>query len=349
MRRFTRRSLAIGLAFFSAVAMQQTVFAAGDKEPVIGIVAIDLQNSFFLRMEKAGNEAAADYHVKTIWQGSEGSLEKEISIIENFVNQGVDAILIDPLDRNGVKAAIAKAKAKNIPVIAMGNKVDGDGNYNTLYPDYKNVGVVARALATKLGGKGQIALLIGSKGNYVSDTREQGFRDTIKKEFPGIQLVGVEPTNWDGSRSANAMQTWLATYPNLKGVACISDSMCLAAKAIADASGRQIAFAGYDGDEEMSPYINDGSTVIDVLTGAYRVGYWNVAVAARLAKGEKLPQDLYMPTYFIMSAKTAQELKAKGLSVPSITPDQAKAQAVGYRAQMGPSLADSALTTSASK
>jgi len=344
---FGYRKVALSAAFVVASSlMGSAAFAAGDKVPVVGIVAIDLQNSFFVRMRQAGDEAAKDYGVKAIWQGSEGSLEKEISNIENFVNQGVDIILVDPLDRSAVAAAVQKAKAKHIPVIAMGNKVDGNWNYNTLYPDYSNMSVVARALGKRLDGKGEVALLIGGKGNYVSDTREQAFRDVMKNEFPNIKIVGVEPTNWDSSRSANAVQTWLSTYPDLKGIACFADSICVAAKAIADASGRKIAFASYEGDLEMFPSVADGSTVIDVLNGASRVGYWNVAAAARIVRGAKYSSDLYMPTYFVMSDKTAAEMKSKGLTVPYITPEKAKAEAMNYRAQMGPKLPDSALTVS---
>lgn len=330
-----------------ASAVTPASFAADKKTPVIGIVAIDLQNSFFVRMRQAGDEAGKDYGVKTIWQGSEGSLEKEISNIENFVNQGVDVILVDPLDRAAIAAAVQKAKAKNIPVIAMGNKVDGNWNYNTLYPDYSNMSTVARALGQKLDGKGEVALLIGGKGNYVSDTREKAFRDVIGKEFPGIKLVGVEATNWDSSRSSDAVQTWLSTYPDLKGIGCFADSICVAAKAIVDANGRKIAFASYEGDPEMFPYVADGSNVVDVLNGAYRVGYWNIAVAARIAKGAKYDTDLHMPTYFVTSDKTASELKAKGLTFPYITPAKAAVVAKDYRNEMAPSKPDSAMTVAA--
>ena len=332
-------------AVMLALLASTPAFAA-EKEPVVGVVAIDLQNSFFVRMRQAGDEAAKDYGVKVIWQGSEGSLEKEISNIENFVNQGVDIILVDPLDRAAIATAVQKAKAKNIPVIAMGNKVDGNWNYNTLYPDYSNMSTVARALGQKLGGQGEVALLIGGKGNYVSDTREKAFRDVMSKEFPGIKLVGVEATNWDSSRSADAMQTWLSTYPNLKGVGCFADSICVAAKTIADSNGRQISFVSYEGDPEMFPYVSDGSNVVDVLNGASRVGYWNIAVAARLVKGAKYPVDLYMPTYFVTTDKTAGELKAKGLTFPYITPEKAAIVAKDYRAEMAPSKPDSAMTVS---
>ena len=175
-------------------------------EPVLGLAAIDLQNSFFVRMKEAGDVAAKDYKVKTVWQSAEGSLEKQVGIVENFINQKVSAILVDPLDKTALIPVIKKAEDAGIPVVTMGNKVEA-GQYSTLYPDYVNMTTVAKALGLKMGGKGQAGLLIGSRGNYVSDTRERAFTDVMKKEFPDIQVVGIEPTNWDAGKATNAAQT----------------------------------------------------------------------------------------------------------------------------------------------
>lgn len=314
------------------------------QEKVLGLAAIDLQNSFFVRMKEAGDVAASDYGVKTTWQSAEGSLEKQVSIIENFINQGVSAILIDPIDKNAVIPVIKKAAAAGIPVITMGNKVEAGSNYSTLYPDYDNMSMVARALGKSLGGKGEVALLVGSRGNFVSDTREKGFVETLKKEFPDIKVVGIEPTGWDAAKATNAAQTWLTTYPDLKAIGCISDSLCLAADSVASAMGTPLLYGGYDGDAEMKPLIDDGKMVMDVLTGAYRVGYWNIAVAARLANGEKLPQDLYMPTYFVTSDATAAKLKADGLTFEYINTDKEAVEAKNYTEQLGPKVPATAMT-----
>ncbi|WP_136625408.1 sugar ABC transporter substrate-binding protein, partial [Mesorhizobium norvegicum] len=311
---------------------------------VLGLAAIDLQNSFFVRMKEAGDVAAADYGVKSTWQSAEGSLEKQVSIIENFINQGVSAILIDPIDKNAVIPVIQKATAAGIPVITMGNKVEAGSNFSTLYPDYDNMSMVARALGKSLGGKGEVALLVGSRGNFVSDTREKGFVETLKKEFPDIKVVGIEPTGWDAAKATNAAQTWLTTYPDLKAIGCISDSLCLAADSVASSMGTQLLYGGYDGDAEMKPLIDDGKMVMDVLTGAYRVGYWNIAVAARLANGEKLPQDLYMPTYFVTSDATAAKLKADGLTFEYINTDKEAVEAKNYTEQLGPKVPATAMT-----
>ncbi|ATN37293.1 LacI family transcriptional regulator (plasmid) [Rhizobium sp. ACO-34A] len=314
------------------------------EEKVLGLAAIDLQNSFYVRMKEAGDVAASDYGVKSTWQSAEGSLEKQVGIIENFINQGVSAILIDPIDKNAVVPVIEKATAAGIPVITMGNKVEAGENYSTLYPDYNNMAMVARAIGTSLGGKGEIALLVGSRGNFVSDTREKGFVETMEKEFPDIKIVGVEPTGWDAAKATNAAQTWLTTYPDLKAVACISDSLCLAADSVASAMGSELIYGGYDGDAEMKELIDSGKMVMDVMTGAYRVGYWNVAVAARLANGEELPKDLYMPTYFVTSDETAEKLKSAGLSVDYINTEKQAVEAKNYTEQLGPKVPASAMT-----
>lgn len=305
----------------------------------LGVVAIDLQNAFFVRMKKAGDEAAEDYGVKATWQSAQGSVERQISIVENMIRQKVGAILIDPLDKNAIKPAIAKATKAGIPVITMGNKVEGDGNYNTLYPDAENMAANARALAKAIGEEGEVGLLVGSRGNFVSDTREAGFVDTIKKEFPNVKVVSVQPTDFDAAKAADIATTWSTSNPDMKGFACISDSLCLAAQSALQSAGMDLKFVGYDGDAELHPFIDGGQMIMDVLTGAERVGYWNIAVGARLVKGAKFDTDLFLPTFFVSASDIPQQL-----GLETITPQEAEQQAQGYREQFGPDQGDDAMS-----
>ena len=82
---------------------------AEDGEYVIGAAMYDLTNTFYVNMMNGGDEAAEDYGAQVIWKSSEGSLDNEISIIENFIQQGVDCIMIDPIDAEGVKSVINEA------------------------------------------------------------------------------------------------------------------------------------------------------------------------------------------------------------------------------------------------
>lgn len=319
--------------------------ARGGK-PVIGVSAIDLTSSFFVGMQKAGNEAADDYGVSTVWQSAEGSVERQVSTIQNFINQRVSAILVDPLDKNALRPVIARATRADIPVVTMGNKVEADGNYSTLYRDTENMSMVARATGAYLGGHGKVALLLGSRGNYVSDTREKAYVNTLKRQYPGVDLVSVQPTAFDARKASNTTVTWMTTHPDLDVIACISGPLCLAAEATASSLGRSdLKVAGHDGEQDLQPLLKNGSMIIDVLTGPGRVGYWNVAVGARLAKGSKLPHNLYMPSYFITTDATAAELKRNGLTFPYVTPQRADQLGRAYRTEFGPSESDSKMTT----
>ena len=301
----------------------------------LGVVAIDLQNAFFVRMKKAGDEAASDYGVKTTWQSAQGSVERQISIVENMIRQKVGAILIDPLDKNAIKPAIAKATKADIPVITMGNKVEGDGNFNTLYPDAENMAANARVLAKSIGEEGEVGLLVGSRGNFVSDTREAGFVDTIEQEFPGVKIASVQPTEFDAAKAADIATTWSTSNPDMKGFACISDTLCLAAQSALQSAGMDLKFVGVDGDKEMHPFLESGQMEMDVLTGAERVGYWNIAVGARLVKGAKFDTDLFLPTFFVSGSDIPGQV-----GLDTITPADADAEAQGYREQFGPDRSD---------
>lgn len=314
---------------------------SSDSEFTIGVSAIDLTNPFFIQLKEAGEEAGEDYDVETIWQSADNSVEEQVSDIEDFVEQGVDAILIDPADKESVIPAIEQAEENNIEVLTMGNKVEGDWNYNTLYPDYDNMGMVADVFGTALDGEGKIAYLSLSPGNYVSDEREEGFMDTIEEEYPDIEVIGNQPTDFDTAEAQKITETWLKNNDDLDGIAFAHDPLGVAAMSVAETMDRDdIIFGGYDGELEMAPYIEDGRMLIDNLTGSYRIGYWNVAMAARILDGSDFPKDLEMPTHFITSDETAEMLSEKDLEFEYVTPEEEKEVFEDYKNEFGPDIED---------
>jgi len=323
---------------------QSTDQSSGGKQFKLGVSMIDLSNPFFVSMREAGLKAAEDYGVEASFQSADGSLEKQIGVVENFIAQNVDAILINAVDDKGIEPAIKKAQAADIPVIMMANDVDDPYAYKTLYPDYDNMAMQARALGTAMGGEGDVALLIGARGNSVSDSREAGFKDAMTEQFPDIEIVTTQATNWDAAKGADVAQTVLNQYPDIDGISCVTDPPCLAAMTAAKADGNDdITWASYDGDFAMHPALEDGSLKLDVLTGAERVGYWNIALAARVLNGSKFPKTVYLPTFFVSSEETGKELQDAGLDIDFITPEQAKVEATNYKEQMGPDADDKSL------
>lgn len=312
-------------------------------EPTIGFAEINLSLPFFVDMRKASETLARQYGVNAVWQSADGSLSNEISTVQNYIAQKVDAIAIDPINAKGLVSVVNQATSAGIPVVTMGNVVPAKGNVNTLYPDYDDWVTNAKILGNAVHGKGTVLLLIGSVGNYVSDTRQRAFMKTMKQEFPGVKVV-VEPTNFDSSKAASVTQSVLTNTPDLAGVASISDGLTLPALKVLQARGKLgIPVVTNDGDPGVVPYIEKGQVLSDILTGDLRVGAWNTAVAARLAKGHKFPTNVYMHVYFVMTAQERQKLAAQGIKPDSIEPSQAAQTNGAYAHEFGASKSDKAI------
>lgn len=304
---------------------------------VIGFILGDMVNEFYLQMIEAGNKAAEDYGVEIIWQSCDGSVEKEVNLIENFILQGIDCIALDPMDAEGVIAACNAATQAGIPVITTANKVNAEDNYMTLYTDKENIKRATTVLCYAIDGKGKLGLLSGGAGSWVVGQREDGFKEAIA-EFPDI-AGDIQLTNYDAGMAASITENWINTG-GIDGIAAISDLFVISSITAAENLGYKdkIMWAGNDGNLENYDLLKEGVQLIDHLTGGYRVGYWNVACAARICAGEELPKTLYLKCHTIMTDETASMLSEKGFECEYITPEEAEVIAVDYSNEYGSKL-----------
>lgn len=310
----------------------------------IGVAMYALDDPLFLGIVNGAKSAAADYGVDINFRSANGSLSSEISIVQNFISQHVDAIMVDPIDAKGILPVIKQAERAKIPVVTMGNKVNSAWSYSMLYPDYQNMAEEARILATAIGKQGQVALLVGAPGNYVSDTRQAGFTDTVKREFPKIDIVATEPTGYDPAKAQSVTQTLLQRYPHLKAIAAITDPLAEASIAAAQSAHRNgLQWTGYNGDPQMEPYLLNGTTLVDALTGSTRIGYWFAAAAARIANGHRLPHTMYIKTYLASGPNTISQLHHKGYHGKLIPVAREATIRESYAQSFGPKVPDAAM------
>lgn len=311
--------------------------ASNDKEYTLGVVLIDMTNQFFVDMIEGGDKAADDYGAKVIWKSADGNFDNQISLIENFIEQKVDCILVDPLDSDGLKPTIEKASAAGIPTITMAGKVDVDTNYTTVYNDYENSRITAEMTANMIGESGKVALLYGNKGNLVSDLRQEGYYAGMEK-YTDITVV-EQPTNWDPPTGMKAAQDIIAANPDLKAIHCVSDAVTLAVYQAVKTAGKEdsILITSYDGNEDSLKAVGDGQFVSTVLTGAKKTGYWNIKTGLLLAKGERPTEHvLNLDTHFVLNEDNIQAFKDFNIapSASLITPAEAMVLAKDYRDEL---------------
>jgi ribose transport system substrate-binding protein len=307
--------------------------SGGEKRYVLGVVLIDMTNQFFVDMIEGGNRAAEDYNVQVIWKSADNSQENQISLTENFIEQGVDCILVNPIDNDAMKPTIEKAAAAGIPTITMAGQVDVPTNYATVYDDLDNTRQIAEIVGKKVGS-GKVALLYGNKGNLVSDLRQEGFHRGIAK-FPGITVI-EQPMNWDPAEGMKVAQDIIAANPDLKALHCVSDAGTMAAYQAIVLAGKQdqIFVTSYDGNPDSCDMVEAGNFYCTLLTGAKKTGYWNVQMGVALAAGARPAEKiLNLDTHLVIAERNIPEYEAMGIEPKRsvITPKEALARVDNYR------------------
>lgn len=327
--------------FFMIVLILVSAFSVGaqDKKLQLGAVMIDFTNQFFVDMMEAGNVAAEDYNVDISWKSADGNIDTQIALMENFIEQKVDCILVNPIDNDSLITVIQEAADAGIPVVVMAGLVDHEHAVNTLYNDYEDTKRIAQIGAKLIGEKGKVALLYGNKGNVVSDLRQQGYLDAMA-EFPEIELL-EQPTDWDPAKGQQVTQDILAANPDLALLHCVSDAVTIGAQQAVIAAGKQdqVQITSYDGNKEACDLVEKGEFYLDLLTGSKRVGYWNVKIGAKLASGIKAPSNiLYLPSHFVMTEEVEKQVREWGLAdgISILRPQEAIEMAENYQADLGP-------------
>lgn len=181
--------------------------------------------------------------VKTIAQSSNVDVPGQIAQVRNFINQGVDAIIVNPNSPTAFDPIFAQAKAKGILVISTDAEVSSK---DAIYVGIDQKGWAMQSaewLAKTLKGKGNVVAINGVAGHLANQMRVAGYREVFAK-YPGIKILNEVNANWDEAQGQQAMQTLLATYPQINGV-WVQDGMAAGAwRALGDAKRTDIAAAG---------------------------------------------------------------------------------------------------------
>jgi len=264
-----RASLAI-LAVFTLLLPAACNRGQGSGKPRVALVLKTLNNPFFIDMQRGAEDAARRLNVDLTVQAAEREtdVEKQMQIIENLVETGVNALAIAPSGSKEVVAAVAKANAANIPVVIVDDKVDAQaakeaGVHWEAYVGSDNVEggrIAGRYLAQLTNGSANVALLEGIPGHQTGDARLKGFKEAIQSS-PGIKIVASQTANWERDQGFNVFQNMLQAHPDIDAVFACNDMMALGAVEAIRAAGKtgKIRVIGFDAIDDARKAIAAGT------------------------------------------------------------------------------------------
>ena len=227
-------------------------------------------------------ECASWSNIKVDSYSAEESAEKQVQIMTDCINQGYNAIILQCSDGTALAPSVRKAEEAGIPVITLNLDCASDTVHSALVMavDYDAGRMAADKMAEQMGRKGDIAIIQGVPGLTRTDNLEQGFRDTIAK-YPDIKIVDAQTASFQKDTAMTVMNSFLQSYPDLKGVFAINDAMAEGAALAADSANKkgQICIWGADGEKDALAMIESGSMSGTIYTNSWDEG----STAAKIA------------------------------------------------------------------
>ena len=225
--------------------------------------------------------------------------------VNQFVNEGVDLLIISPNQLSAISKAVERAYDKGIPVILYDRKINSDKYTAFIGCDNYTIGnSMGKFVAQKLQGHGRVVEICGLEGSSPAMERHRGFMDAIKS-YPGIQVVASEGGNWKEEGGIRAMKRILKKTQDFDYVFAHNDRLAWGAYVAAQQMGvkRNYKYTGVDG------MATEGGGLELVRDGIFEASYLYptkgdevIALAMKILKRQPYKRDNYMSTSIITKA-----------------------------------------------
>ena len=282
----------------------------------LGALVISLTNPYWVGMKDAYIAAAEQYgvNIEVMSAPTEGDKQSQLETLNAMALKDYKAIVLSPIEPYNLLPGIIQCNKNGIPVINLGPGINVDSLKEMggrldgrLTVDFAQQGELAASDMVKRIGTGKVAIIQGIPGAAQSEGRTAGAKKVFEST-KGVELVSVQPANWDSTAAYNAASDIIQAHGDLKGIFCCNDVMALAAsRALTDAGLKdKVLLYGVDGTEEAKAAIKEGRMdgTITYPSSAYAKAA--VIMLLKLAQGMDMSQTVYCPLDVINTENVAQ-------------------------------------------
>lgn len=266
----------------------------GPRKLVIGVTLQNMSEEFMTMLRGAMERKLAEYpNVELIINDGEGKPDKQAAQLDSFIGQGVDAVIISPVDADALAPAVKAVADAGIPIITCSADVSGNQGQVWVGSENENGGFIeAQYVAEKLGGKGNIAVLRGPLGAFAEQGRFRGYEQALAA-YPDIKIVFDQTGNWQREQAMSLLENWLSTGTKIDAVLCQNDGMALGALEAVKAAGKkgEIIIAGIDAIQDALDSIKAGELDATCFQDAIGQGMGALEMAVTAAQGGSISRN----------------------------------------------------------
>ncbi|MDQ2756348.1 MAG: sugar ABC transporter substrate-binding protein [Actinomycetota bacterium] len=280
---------------------------------VIGYAGPTLTNAFFVGLEKGVKDGSAKEGFQLKETNANGDAATQFNDAMNLLNQGVNVLVLTPIDSNGITPVVQAANQKGVPVFTLDRGASGGKITCFVETNNKKAGGeaatwIADKLKARYGSpKGNVVDLVGLVGTTASADRETGFSAGLKA-FPDLKIVAKQEGGFDQEKSLNVMSNILQANPTIDAVFGANDDNTVGALRAIDSANRfqppgnskHIFIIGLDGTAQALQAIRDGKQDATISQNPIKMAERSMSYVKDLVvDGKSVPQHDFWPSQLI--------------------------------------------------
>ena len=288
--------------------------SAADLKIGVSMSAFDDTFLTYLRedMDKQAKSYPKGDGVQLQFEDARADVVKQLSQVENFISQKVDAIIVNPVDTASTKNIINAATKAGIPLVFVNRRPDQKDLPKDVVAvtsdDIEAGRLQMQYIAEKLGGKGKIVILLGDLANNSTTNRTKGVKEVLAK-YPDIKIEQEQTGIWLRDKGMTLVNDWLTQGREFNAVLANNDEMAIGASMALKSAGTKpgsVLIAGVDGTPDGLNAITKGDMAASAFQDAKGQAVGSVEAARKMAKKEPVEQNVIIPFQLITPENVAK-------------------------------------------
>ncbi|CNH41294.1 galactose-binding protein [Yersinia aldovae] len=273
------------------------------KDLKIGVSMAYFDDNFLTILRQAmQNKMKEEGNVSGQFEDAKGDIAQQIQQVENFVSQGVDAIILNPVDTQGVKSMIKLAEQAKIPLVFVNRRPEATLPARMAYvgSDSELAGrLQMEELAKLMGGKGNVMILMGELSSEATRDRTRGV-EKVAAQYPEIHIIDKQTAKFFRKEAVDVTTDWILSGQQIDAIASNNDEMAIGAiLALKQAKKKGVLIGGIDGTPDAIEFIKKGDLNVSIFQDAKGQGEGAVDAAIKLVSGQKVESSVMIPYQLI--------------------------------------------------
>jgi inositol transport system substrate-binding protein len=300
------------LAFAASALMMSSAMAQN-----IGVSMAYFDDNFLTILREAMQARANEAGVKIQFQDAQGDIGRQISQLQNFISQKVDAMVINPVDTAATPRMTKLAVESGIPMVYVNRQPETenlpDGVAYVGSDEHLSGTMEAEAMAKLMNNKGNIAIMIGELSTSAARLRTEGVEKVVA-EHPDMKIVEKQPADFQRTKAVDLMNNWLVSGVSIDGIAANNDEMAIGAIIALQQAGKdpkELVIGGIDATPDALVEMKRGNLDVTVFQDGKGQGRAVIDTALRMIKGEKLETPFVFVPWQLVTQDNYKEFLGK--------------------------------------